>query len=61
MARTPKGKKITFLDPMSDEFSAAMTSAFEEGVDEVVGPPGARPRRPTRKVRYAKKKKKAGR
>ena len=34
MAKTLK--KITFLDPMSDAFSDAVTGAFRAGVDEVV-------------------------
>ena len=64
MANNPKNRKITFLDPMSEEFSAAMMDAFREGVEEVVQAPGdhpvARPRA-VRRVRYAKKKKKARR
>jgi len=62
MAKTLK--KITYLDPMSEEFSAAMTGAFREGVDEVVHTRADYPavqRRPTHRVRHAKKKKKARR
>ena len=36
MAKTPKKRKIEYLDPMSDEFAAAMTDAFREGVYQAV-------------------------
>jgi hypothetical protein len=64
MAKTPKTRKITFLDPESEEFSAALTGAFQEGVGEVVhrsadGQIGGL--RAVRRVRHAKKKKRTAR
>ena len=36
MAKAPKKPKITFLDPMSEEFTAALTGAFRSGVREAL-------------------------
>lgn len=51
--------RISYLDPMSDEFTAAMTDAFRKGVraaitrrdsSGAVGPGRARPRARTRRA-----------
>jgi len=36
MAKTPKKRKIEYMDPLSGEFAAAMTEAFREGVYQAV-------------------------